>query len=246
MSRPYEHAKADGFSSEQFEEACLQLERKFSTCGRKEIIGFAALYLLQRDRAEIDGLTQMLNRDRFNREYAKIEKVVMTGGRESDADAILIFFVDIEGLHEANKEGHDKGDELVEGVKEVYDVVKDPEANLGDEEAVLLFQKVVRGDDLACRYGGDEFVFAVPYKQGSVDSATLQEKLNSRVDKALEEFNGLRESGQPKLRLHRGFASVTRDDPKGLGQALREADPKGPSSRRRREIWDEAIDIFDY
>lgn len=94
-----------------------------------------------RDRVEagIDGLTGALRRDRGMADLAReIDRARRSGGR------LVLAFVDVDGLKAINDvRGHAAGDELLRDV-------------------ALTLRSALRSYDLVIRYGGDEFLCALP------------------------------------------------------------------------------------
>src|SRR5688572_27290003 len=99
-------AIVDGFTSREFNEAQERAVVEFDGVRRGDLLAAIALLQLQLDRAEIDGLTHMMRRDKFEREYRQLERSVFNGERANDPDAVLLLFVDLQDLHGANSKSH--------------------------------------------------------------------------------------------------------------------------------------------
>ena len=108
--------------------------------------------------AAVDSLTGVLNRRGF--ESSATERLAKQG--EEGYGALL--FIDLNGFKQINDQsGHDAGDEILRGVAK-------------------RLNKVLRGDDIIGRPGGDEFVVLV----SGVDEV-VAEKLAIRMAKALDQ-----------------------------------------------------------
>lgn len=93
--------------------------------------------LVERD-AQVDRLTGLLNRGYFER---RAQKEIVRAGNASGC--LSVIFCDLDGLKRVNDElGHDAGDRVLRAV--------------GAE-----LKRVLPGDDMIGRYGGDEFVVLV-------------------------------------------------------------------------------------
>lgn len=121
-------------------------------------------------RAQIDGLTGLWNRTyfdcRWREEYSRAHR---------QGHALALAFIDIDHFKSVNDNyGHPVGDSVLQGVARVLQ--RDP-----------------RASDVACRYGGEEFVLVMP-DTGAVDAAVVCERLR----RAMAE---LRWSRVPDLRV---------------------------------------------
>jgi diguanylate cyclase (GGDEF)-like protein len=94
---------------------------------------------LLREQANHDGLTGLLNRRSF-----MVDLGCLIHAATRRANPLAVFMFDIDNFKRYNdSNGHQAGDEVLKGVAEVL------RANL-------------RPQDLACRYGGEEFIVAMP------------------------------------------------------------------------------------
>jgi len=97
--------------------------------------------------------------------------------------------------------GHDAGDDVL-------------------REFALRMRKSIRGLDLACRYGGEEFVVVMPETDMSV-AAAVAERLRRRI--ASEPFSIQQGSGSIEVTISIGLATLdTADD--NAGSILKRAD----------------------
>ncbi|MEQ8770861.1 MAG: diguanylate cyclase [Phycisphaerales bacterium] len=90
-------------------------------------------------RAQLDGLTGLWNRSYFELQWANEAK----RSRRHD-NPLSLAIIDIDRFKEINDAyGHPAGDAVIQGL-------------------ARLFQREVRGSDIACRYGGEEFALVMP------------------------------------------------------------------------------------
>lgn len=90
-------------------------------------------------RAQLDGLSGLWNRAYFEVQWANEAK----RSRRHD-HPISLAIIDIDSFKEINDSyGHPAGDAVIQGL-------------------ARLFQRELRGSDIACRYGGEEFALVMP------------------------------------------------------------------------------------
>lgn len=112
-----------------------------------------------RERANTDGLTGLLNKRYFTDE--KLSVLIFTAEREAQPVALFIFDIDhFKSYNYTN--GHPASDELLRSL------------------AALLRQNL-RPGDLCCRYGGEEFVVAMPETDGD-EALRVAERLRAAID----------------------------------------------------------------
>ncbi len=110
-----------------------------------------------REQANHDGLTGLLNRRHF---MVELGKLIFAAGRRAQPLAVFMFDLDhFKRYNDSN--GHQAGDEILRGVAEVL------QANL-------------RPQDLACRYGGEEFIVAMPLTD-AVQGGQVAERIREAI-----------------------------------------------------------------
>jgi diguanylate cyclase (GGDEF)-like protein len=109
-------------------------------------------------RAQIDGLTGLWNRTFFDRRWAEEHARCARHGH-----AMSIALLDLDHFKSINDSfGHPAGDMVLQGVAKVL-------------------QRESRQSDLACRYGGEEFVLLMP-DTPAADAATVCERIRVAVE----------------------------------------------------------------
>jgi diguanylate cyclase (GGDEF)-like protein/PAS domain S-box-containing protein len=141
-------------------------------------------------RATFDELTGCYNRPSI---MAALEASVRSGRAQSEC---AVMFIDLDRFKEVNdREGHAAGDELLKVVAE-------------------RLRRVVRGDDLVGRIGGDEFLVVCP-EIGGHDQAM---RLAERISEALR--TDIRLAGVSKPHQLRASIGVALSEGDGLGADL--------------------------
>ncbi|WP_051202099.1 putative bifunctional diguanylate cyclase/phosphodiesterase [Ferrimonas senticii] len=106
-----------------------------------------------RQLADFDPLTQLANRAKF---VAHLRQQI---NQRSSSERMALLFLDLDRFKHINDTyGHSCGDELL-------------------VEAAQRLQKVVRGTDMLCRFGGDEFLILV----SDIPSETIVNELGQRI-----------------------------------------------------------------
>ena len=142
-----------------------------------------------RTQANHDGLTGLLNKRHFMSEIG-----TMIFDSEQNAKPIGLFIFDIDQFKQYNDtNGHPAGDELLKGLADIL-------------------RASLRPGDIACRYGGEEFVVAMPNTNGT--EALLAAE---RIRDAIEKKKFAHEASQPsgKLTSSGGVAAFPFDGTNG-------------------------------
>lgn len=136
--------------------------------------------------ANHDGLTDLLNQRSFYEELRReTARALRSGGQ------LALIYLDLDGFKAVNdSQGHLRGDEILIGVAEVI-------------------RRVVRLEDIAARYGGDEFCIILPHS-GTANAREVAR----RLIEAFEQEPDLKGTG---VRLSIGIAA-------GEGARLHDAD----------------------
>lgn len=176
------------------------------------VTNLAALALINADiramlrkQANHDGLTGLLNKRYFLQELGPL---IYRAGREASALTLFIFDIDhFKNYNDTN--GHPAGDELL-------------------KEISALLSKSVRPRDLCCRYGGEEFVVAMPGTDGETGL-----KVADRIRRAIEDHEFAHQQHQPggNLTISGGVAEFPHDGNEGAG-LVRKADEALYDSKR--------------
>jgi len=109
-------------------------------------------------QANYDQLTNLPKRQLL---FTELEKALSHLQEESQMNAL--FFVDLDGFKQANDDyGHDVGDEVLKTV-------------------AGRMNGLIRKEDMAARFGGDEFVILILDIQNETNIATFTEKLQTLI-----------------------------------------------------------------
>jgi diguanylate cyclase (GGDEF)-like protein len=172
-----------------------------------------------RSQANHDGLTGLLNKRHFMQELG-----TMIFSSEQNAKSIGLFIFDIDHFKQYNDtNGHPAGDELLRGLAKIV------RANL-------------RPGDIACRYGGEEFVVAMPETDGAEALHAAE-----RIRTAIENHRFAHEESQPagRLTISGGVASFPVNGTNGT-ELLSHADQalyKAKATGRNRVVRFEGVEI---
>jgi diguanylate cyclase (GGDEF)-like protein len=130
---------------------------------REQAIKLSAAYKQLRSLAIADPLTGLVNRT-----FLEHSLWLALRGRERSGRPLGLLFCDLDGLKAINDElGHHAGDELLRIVAK----------RLGDSG---------RNADLACRFGGDEFVIMCPDLAGATDLEAIAQRLGEAIAEPVE------------------------------------------------------------
>jgi diguanylate cyclase (GGDEF)-like protein len=158
----HETAGLSGNGEEARDRGRAALDRAAAASDRKSASQDREEARRERERASLDGLTGALQRDHGLTDVRR----EIDRARRTD-DQLVLAFVDVDGLKRVNDTyGHAAGDQLLRDV-------------------VAALRARLRSYDLIVRYGGDEFVCALP----GADIATAQNRFDE-VEETLKETNG--------------------------------------------------------
>jgi two-component system cell cycle response regulator len=121
----------------------------------------------------------------FNRRYMETHLVGLVEQAASRGKPIAVLVLDIDYFKSIN-DGHDAGDDVL-------------------REFALRTRKCIRNIDLACRYGGEEFVVVMPETDIAV-AAMVAERLRRRI--ASERFSIQQGAGSLEVTISIGIAAL--------------------------------------
>ena len=179
------------------------------------------------NQANTDGLTGLMNKRSFQ---PKLGEMIIEA--ENAAKPMGLFIFDIDHFKNYNdNNGHTEGDDLLRGLGE-------------------LLRKCVRPDDLCCRWGGEEFIIAMP----DTDGPSAQQAAE-RIRREIEDYPFKHQEKQPggNLTISGGVAIGPADGTdattltKHADLALYESKKKGRNRvSRYRGVQIGSIDEDDY
>ena len=150
-----------------------------------------------RQDAALDPLTGLSNRKALRMRFDELHRQA-----ELEGSAIGVVVLDIDHFKAVNDTyGHDAGDDVL-------------------REFALRIRKSIRGLDLACRYGGEEFVIVMPETDMPVATA-VAERLRDRI--ASEPFSIQQDTGSLEVTISIGIATLDSLNDKGAN-ILKRAD----------------------
>jgi diguanylate cyclase (GGDEF)-like protein len=175
-----------------------------------------------RSQANHDGLTRLLNKRHF---LAQLAPIIVDAEKEAQNLALFIFDIDhFKTYNDTN--GHPAGDELLRGL------------------AGLLIE-TMRPGDLCCRYGGEEFMVAMP----QTDAATANAVAES-IRRAIESHTFEHQEKQPNrnLTISGGVSVFPKDGPniEALIQAADEALYESKRAGRNRVTRHRNVGLGDF
>ena len=162
------------------------------------------------DKAYKDNLTSLYNRAFFELSFRKI----MNNAQQGEIYSLI--FIDLDDLKLINdRYGHIAGDEVI-------------------KETANSIRKSIRDDDLACRWGGDEFAVII---KGNIEQAkTVAERIQANLKKVALTFKD--ETVTPSVSI--GITSI--DSSKDREAILRKADKAAYDAKRTGR---NKIKVFD-
>jgi two-component system cell cycle response regulator len=138
------------------------------------------------EAAITDGLTGL-----HNRRYMESHLSTLVEQAAARGKPLAVLVLDIDYFKSINDSyGHDAGDDVL-------------------REFAIRIRKSIRGIDLACRYGGEEFVIVMPETDMAV-AATVAERLRRRI--ATEPFPIARGERSIEVTISVGLAALERVD----------------------------------
>ncbi|NIM00088.1 MAG: diguanylate cyclase [Acidobacteria bacterium] len=179
------------------------------------------------DQANTDGLTGLMNKRSFQ---PKLGEMIVEAERAAKPVGLFIFDIDhFKTYNDTN--GHTDGDELLRAMGQ-------------------LLKNSVRPDDLCCRWGGEEFIIAMP----DTDGPSAQQAAE-RIRRAIEDYPFAHQEKQPNgnVTISGGVAVGPSDGAdvtsltKNADQALYESKKKGRNRvMRYRGVHIGSISDDDY
>jgi two-component system cell cycle response regulator len=138
----------------------------------------------------------------YNRRYMENHLATLIDQAASRGKPLAVLVLDIDHFKSVNDTyGHDAGDDVL-------------------REFALRMRKSIRGLDLACRYGGEEFVVVMPETDMSV-AAAVAERLRRRI--ASEPFSIQQGTGSIEVTISVGIATLDQRSENGAN-ILKRAD----------------------
>ena len=172
-------------------------------------------------RANHDGLTGLMNKQKFMESLG-----IMINDAERELQPVGVFMFDIDHFKQYNDtNGHPAGDELLKRLARVV-------------------RENLRPGDIPCRYGGEEFLVAMP----DTDAAEAYQAAE-RIRKAIEDTTFAHGDSQPlgRLTISGGVASFPVDGTNSteLIQYADQALYRGKAAGRNRVLRFEGVQIGD-
>jgi two-component system cell cycle response regulator len=171
---------------------------------------------LSMEMAITDALTGL-----HNRRYMESHLATLVEQAQGRGKPLALLIVDIDFFKSINDtHGHDAGDDVL-------------------REFAIRLKKSIRGIDLACRYGGEEFVIVMPETDMAV-AAVVAERIRRRI--ATEPFAVASGAAAVPVTISIGLAAlaVADDSPAGILKRADQALYRAKRDGRNRVVADAA------
>lgn len=175
----------------------------------------AAIEIL-RDAMYLDELTGLLNRRGFKKEVQRLQEDMVAEGSDG---LIALVSCDLDNFKDINDIfGHDTGDKVLQSVAE-------------------MITRSVREDDIVARWGGDEFVVAIPlpYSLDDILPADVARGFDLDIKERLKEAVGAGDSLLSLIGISSGVEIGKASDLEGLMGMLDTADKRMYTRKQQRE-----------
>lgn len=160
-----------------------------------------------------DELTGMLNRRGFNEEAGKVFKYMyskhgLSLSRQGDTLPFSIVFIDIDDFKKVNdKYGHDEGDKVLKHTAKVMG-------------------RILRKNDIYARWGGEEFVVALPQANKKTAVKVAEKLCNAFADSKIK-------LGGKSVQVTMSVGIVMHSDEINLHQMIEKADQAMYKAKKR-------------
>ena len=183
---------------------------------RKDEIGeLARSFATMQERLFTDQLTGIPNREAVIR---RIEERIIQHRRRRDSEPFAVMFVDLNGFKTINdRYGHEVGDQVL------VEISQRLVANL-------------RSEDLAARYGGDEFIVILNEVSSRKEAITARDKLEKVLMKPLQTLENFgADAPRPNTGAAIGMA-LCPEDGNDLDTLLKQADRNMYQRKHKRKL----------
>ncbi len=180
-------------------------EQRWTVCAVRDVTERRAMEEKLRDMSLKDALTGL-----YNRRFLELQLEHLAKGRRPIGTIVL----DLDDLKTVNDAlGHGVGDQLIK--------------TMGKK-----LRSILRGDDVVCRVGGDEFAALLP----GVSQVDLQD-----IEKRLRRLSSEATSGSQILRF--SFGATWCDQPPKIREALADADAAMYRNKRSRKWQRQSLSL---